>query len=127
MVATSGQPHDTAMRLHGGWLLLARSVWLALAVLSLSARFYAAYLVTAKFLSALVWLVTGAVIFWRKPDERMALFVSLTLVVGGGIAFGGSVDLGAAGSSAWTWVGVVLSFLGNTAIFTFCFVFPDGR
>ena len=35
MVATSGQPHDPALRLHGGWLLLARSAWLALAVLSL--------------------------------------------------------------------------------------------
>src|SRR5919202_2532984 len=80
-----------------------------LEALGLSARFYAAYLVTAKFISALVWLATGAVIFWRKLDDRMALFVSLTLVVGGGIAFGGSVDLGAPGSSAWAWVAVSLS------------------
>src|SRR5919199_95973 len=168
MVVTSGQPQDAGTRLRGGWLVLARSAWVALAVLSLvyfvatmpgefarlervcasatctgidltpaevreltglgtSARFYAAYLVTAKFISAMVWLATGTVIFWRKPDDRIALFVSLTLVVGGGIAFGGIVDPGAAGSSAWAWVAVVLSFLGNTAIFTFFFIFPDGR
>ena len=35
MVVASGQPQDAVTRLRGGWLVLARSAWLALAVLSL--------------------------------------------------------------------------------------------
>lgn len=51
--------------------------------IDLSPRFYAAYSTTALVVFAALHCMVGAAIFWRKPNERMALLVSLWLVVFG--------------------------------------------
>ena len=51
--------------------------------LGVSADFYATYLICISTASALVWIAVGAVIFWRRSDDRMALFASLCLITFG--------------------------------------------
>ncbi len=45
-----------------------------------SLDFYAAYVVIFQTSCALIWFLIGVVIFWRKSDNWMALFVALFLV-----------------------------------------------
>ena len=56
----------------------------ALANLPLSLSSYAAYFVTLEVVISLLPWGVGLLIFWRKSDEWMGLFVSLLLVIFGG-------------------------------------------
>src|SRR5260370_10947096 len=49
--------------------------------LGLSLDFYAWLTISANFLILLVYVLVGAVLFWRKSDDRLALLASLTLVL----------------------------------------------
>ena len=59
----------------------------ALHDLGLSLDFYATYLVGLDVMLAVVYVMVAAVIFWRKPDDRMALFVSFALLTFGFAGF----------------------------------------
>lgn len=119
--------HTTETRLHGFWLLVARSVWVTLALLSVGLFIastlvyyfglhglqagvyehlthttavvngysaivfhYAAFTGTIATLNialltalAPLWMAVGFVIFWRRSDDWVALFVALLLVLAG--------------------------------------------
>src|SRR5947209_340087 len=64
---------------------------------------------------------------WGKPNERMALFVALTLVTFGTMAFLGPHETFAGSSSVWRWLFVFVVFFGNTASILFFYLFHDGR
>lgn len=74
----------------------------------LSLEFYTLYNITFECLQVLIYVLVGVLIFWRKPTERMALFVSLTL-----IAFGVSLPPTTATYQAlaprWSWLLAVVS------------------
>ena len=59
---------------------------------------YAAYLAGLKILFVSVWLAVAIIIFWRKSNDRMALFASFTLMtfsIGFGLLdHGGATTLG---------------------------------
>jgi hypothetical protein len=55
----------------------------ALTLLHLSLSTYAAYFVTINVLVYLLYWGVGLLIFWRKSDEKMGLFVSWLLVLSG--------------------------------------------
>ncbi len=63
----------------------------ALHRLGLSLDTYAVYTLTLDVIASLVFLVVGAVIFWRKSDEWMGLFVSLVLVIFGSLGISDSL------------------------------------
>src|SRR5262249_9294424 len=44
---------------------------------------FALYFITATIIFASIWFVAGALIFWHKSDDPMALFVSLFVVTFG--------------------------------------------
>ncbi len=91
--------------------------------LGLSLDLYAAYML-ALFLAFM--FVSGAVavlIFWRKPDDWMALFVSLTLVIVGFAQFNSEEAV----APLWRVPVLFLGFLGFVAFVILCFLFPDGR
>jgi hypothetical protein len=101
--------------LRGGWLLLARAAWVAVAVatlgifvaavparctqlahpteavrtalaeIGLSAGTYAFYNVGLDTLFVSVFATIGIVIFWRRSDDAMALLVATMLVVWGAL------------------------------------------
>ena len=104
------EPHEPRLantRLRGRWLLLARVFWLVVALLSvgicsvallniyannqsvadaldfpeLASRFIAVYYVGINTVFAVVSVAIAAVIFWHRSDDRMALLVSIALLV----------------------------------------------
>jgi hypothetical protein len=97
-----------------------------LADLGLSVGFYAAYLLALGVLLALACFVVAAVIFWRRSNEPMALFVAMLLVLLGA-TFSGSI--GALGdlSPIWKWLGGVSNASSFAFVFLFFYLFPDGR
>src|SRR5436309_681369 len=58
-----------------------------LAAIGRSVDFFATYIIAGDVVFAVVACVVGGIIFWRKSDERMALFVALMLVTFGSLAF----------------------------------------
>ena len=167
--AVDAQPRgETDTRLRGRWLVLARVVWVGIAVLSLglviasipsyfaflhvlctgtlatcrnngqitpdylralqalglSLDSFATYLVALDIVFAVVYASIAAVIFWRKSDDRMAFFASLTLVT---FPAAFSTSELATLPSAWSLPGHFVIFLGNISIFLFFYLFPTGR
>jgi hypothetical protein len=92
----------------------------------LSAGFYAAYNVALGVVFALACFVAGATIFLRRPDDRMALMVSLMLVgLGSTFLVSPQVVL-----DAYPALGLPYRFvaLAGLALFTLVvYTFPDGR
>jgi hypothetical protein len=102
-------------------------VW-ALRNMGLSLRFYATSNVVIDKVFQLVWLAVGALIFWRRSDDRVALLTSLFLVTFGTV----TVDPTAADSlvssqPAW-WLPVrIVEIVGLVCSTLFFLLFPGGR
>ncbi len=163
-------------RLPGGWLFLARAVWLTmtaliiglnliavpafyataglvcaggptchngvqfstaiqltadqahqLAALGLSPGFAAAYQIALQLFCIVICTVLALLIFWRRSDDRMALFGSFTLVTFGGATFSIMTEVLAPRSLLWYLLVAFLYFLGQVCIVTFFLLFPSGR
>ena len=94
----------------------------------LSVRTYALLNVVVDKVFQLVWLVVGALIFWRRSDDRMALLVSAFLVSFGPVSVD-TTDAEALISSqpAW-WIPVrAVEIVGNVSAVLFFLLFPSGR
>ena len=117
---------DGHTNLCGRWLIIARVVWVLVAVLAIglsaatgpeqydglktvcieaecdadqltpgnvqdledlvfSVGVFAGLVSGFRTLNLLVWVAIGALIFWRRSDDRVALFTSVTLVAWGGL------------------------------------------
>lgn len=82
--------------------------------------------------ASLLWVSVGSILFWRtwrRPDEGMALFAALMLVLFG-IAFSpilSMISLLAEIHSPWRWLITIVQVLGYSSIACFLFLFPDGR
>jgi signal transduction histidine kinase len=97
-----------------------------LADAGLSIRFYATYHLVMEICFAAVCLTLAAVIFRRRSDERMALFVALLLVLLG-TTFWGTTDALSLYHPAGSWVSESLDAVGKMSLFLFFYLFPDGR
>src|SRR5215217_4741489 len=95
--------------------------------LGLSLDFYAAYTVGLNVIFAAVYGTVAAVIFWRKSDDRMALFVSVALLTFGTATFPGTINALATEHPAWWWPVAFLNFLGAASFGLFLYLFPDGQ
>ncbi len=105
------------------WRLAPQDVG-ALRDIGLSVGFYAGYSLAAEIISMLGFWMIGAVIFWRRSDDRLALFFSLMLVAFGAL---GVVDKSAAVHPALGQLGAFVVIFGYVSFFVSFFVFPDGR
>jgi hypothetical protein len=99
----------------------------ALEDLGLSPGFFAAYTVTMDVLFAAVCGTVAALIFWRKSDDRMALFVSLALLTFGTATFVFTLAALAAHHPVWEIPVFFVHFLGAASFGLFVYLFPDGR
>ncbi|MGH3146426.1 MAG: hypothetical protein ACRDTR_11565, partial [Rubrobacter sp.] len=97
-----------------------------LEAMGLSAGFFAGYLISVELMFAVTSFVVGVLIFWRKSDDRMALFLALVLVTLGGAALTQSPDALADEPAALRLMIIFVTFLGNTSIVLFFYLFPDG-
>jgi signal transduction histidine kinase len=99
----------------------------ALQDLGLPSGFYATYAVVLDVVFAAVYGGIAILIFWRKSQDRMALFASLALLLFGTVTFPDTTDLLAMEYRAWEVPGALLNFLGSASFGLFLYLFPDGR
>jgi hypothetical protein len=92
--------------------------------LGLSLDFYAASMVVLSIVLHFVYAATGALIFWRRSDDRMALFASFALVM---LPFGFATLTLQTLPPAWAWSIPILVFLANTCIMLCAYIFPSGQ
>jgi hypothetical protein len=102
----------------------------ALQRLGFSLDTYAVYTLTIDVIASLVFLTVGAVIFWRKSNEWMGLFVSLVMVIFG--SFGVSDSLAGTFITAQTPLAIELLIyplilLQWPALGVLLLTFPTGR
>jgi len=96
--------------------------------LGFSLDFYAAYLLSMVIILAAVWCTFGGLLFWRKSDNRMALFVALMFVL-----FGTTFASDIKGSellflpSVGDWLINLLESLALALLLVFFYLFPNGR
>ena len=69
----------------------------------------------------------AALIFWRRPDDRVAVFASLALLIFGTATFGFTLPALAADHPGLQTPVALLHFLGAACFGLFLYVFPDGR
>jgi len=93
--------------------------------LGLSVEFFAAYFISIEAAITLIPIAVGAIIFWRRPDDRMAFLVSLVLLMyWTGITFPYHLlEL----PRFWEVSSAVVVLVGTSTIFLFMYVFPDGH
>src|SRR5215208_1893108 len=100
----------------------------ALRDVGLSVSSYALLNVVLDKVYQLVWFAVGALIFWRRSDDLMALLVSAFLVSFGPV----TVDITDAealisSQPAW-WLPVLgVNIVGNVCVVLFFLLFPSGR
>jgi signal transduction histidine kinase len=109
-----------------GWQLSSASQR-GLPTLGVSLDTYAAYFTSLDLVFALVYSAVAAVIFWRRSDDRVALFASFALLTFGTATFPGAMSALTATNTAW-WLPVALvTFLGSASFSVFVYVLPDGN
>jgi hypothetical protein len=93
----------------------------------LSLGFYAGYLTALNAILVLVNSIVAVVIFWRKSDNQMGMFASLTLVLSG--ITNASTVLAQVGQQypALLFPMQFVTFLGGTCGYLLSYLFPDGR
>ena len=100
----------------------------ALGDAGLSLRSYAILNVVVDKVFQLVWFAVGALIFWRRSDDRMALLVSALLVTFGPVAVDPTAAYALISSQPAWWLPVrSVEIVGLVCSVLFFFLFPGGR
>src|SRR5215211_415999 len=98
-----------------------------LEALGVSIDFYATYLLSLSITSMMVWCAVGAVIFWRRSNDWMAIFTSLCLILFGTFTLD-NVPTYLAERYSTLWLPVqLMAIFGSASFLLFLFLFPDGR
>jgi signal transduction histidine kinase len=90
--------------------------------MGLSVQNYAIFYITLEVITRLFFFAAAFTIFWRKPHDWMALFVSLLLM-----SIGATPEDETTLPSLWYTVSVFLGSFGWTSIWILLYLFPDGR
>src|SRR5215211_9336218 len=94
----------------------------------LSLRTYALLNVVLDKVFQLVWFAVGALIFWRRSDDWMALLVSVFLVSFGPVAVDPTAAYTLISSQPAWWLPVrSVDIVGNVSPVLFFFLFPSGQ
>ena len=94
----------------------------------LSLRSYALLNVIVDKVFQLVWFAVGALIFWRRSDDRMALLVSVFLVAFGPVTIDSTAAYSLISSQPVWWLPVhSVEIVGQVCGVLFFLLFPSGR
>jgi hypothetical protein len=100
----------------------------ALREMGLSVRSYALFNVVVDKIFQLVWFAVGAIIFFRRSDDRIALLTSLFLVTFGTVSVIPTAAYTLISSQpAWSLPVRSVDIVGNVCGVLFFFLFPGGR
>jgi hypothetical protein len=97
---------------------------LALREIGLSVGFYATYMLATQVILMLGFWAIGAVIFWRKSSDWVALLFALMLVTFGASSI---VEPYTPTNGLLSLLGSCVALLGYALFYASFFVFPDGR
>jgi hypothetical protein len=96
--------------------------------LGISRSFYAAYQgVGVETFLTLICFVVAAVIFFRRSDDRMALFTSFMLLLFGGAGAAGTMRALAEVHPALWFPVHLLDYVSQVCVGVFFYLFPNGR
>jgi hypothetical protein len=97
--------------------------------LGLSPAFRAAWELALAVITTVIYTALAALIFWRRSDNRMALFCAYMLVLFGNAVVGGNLEEYGLGSVSPVLHALVagLATIGAVAFITYFFLFPSGR
>jgi signal transduction histidine kinase len=99
----------------------------ALSDLGLSPAFYSAGTVTMDIVFAAVYCTISALIVWRRPTDRVAVFASVALLLFATATFGFTFSALALAHPSLQIPVSALQFLGAACFGLLLYVFPDGR
>jgi serine phosphatase RsbU (regulator of sigma subunit) len=88
---------------------------------------YAIWFLVLDLVFALTNIAVAAIVFWRKSDDRMALFVSFTLLLFSGATLFGNGSVLTDLFPAWQAPMLLVSILSILCLSIFLCVFPNGR
>jgi hypothetical protein len=94
--------------------------------LGLKMGHYAIYTVFLAIVLALGYWLIGGILFWKRSDNRLVLYASMTFVTFGAMQ-ANTLYLLAEEYSVWDLPVEVVHFVGNASFFVLFCVFPDGR
>lgn len=92
----------------------------------ISLTFFSAYKTAMDFSVVFLFLIAGAVIFWFRSDDWMAIWISL-IIVTGGLTQGGAGQSLADAQPVWRIPFIILFTFTSVMVFISFFLFPDGR
>ena len=92
--------------------------------MGLPGTFVAWYFIVVDTFATVVYGVTGALIFWRRSDDRVALLVSFILLANG-LTLGPEIYFLVEANPALLPALVLLQLMGSLIVFAF--IFPNGR
>jgi signal transduction histidine kinase len=96
--------------------------------LGLSVSFYATFDATINAVFVSAWLAVGALIFWRRSDNRMALLAAFFLITFGPVTFGPMQAVETLTDHPTLWLPIRgVQFLGDVFVALFFYTFPNGR
>jgi hypothetical protein len=98
-----------------------------LLALGLTLDFYAAFAVGLSLLSTLAYLLVALVIFLRKPNDALAIFVSFALAIFGGATYPSFFDILSQANPLWWLPTRLLQYIGSVSILAFLYLFPSGE
>jgi signal transduction histidine kinase len=78
-------------------------------------------------LFAVIYTASAVIIFIRKPNDLLTIFVTIMLVTFGVATFSNEIQGLAIVYPQWSWLTKTIEMIGNCAIVAFFFVFPTGR
>jgi signal transduction histidine kinase len=99
----------------------------ALHAAGLSLGVYATYILVLNVVFTMVCVLVGALVFWRRSDDRLALLASLALLTFGVSSFTGALDPLALTHPVFRLPVAAVNFLGSATFILFLYVFPDAR
>ncbi len=99
----------------------------ALKISGISTDVFVLLYVLRKVIFVAVFVVVGILLFVRKSAEQFALFVSLTLIMFGTMAFINTNQFLSSYPQLIQWLGEFIQWAGTVTIGLFFYLFPDGR
>jgi hypothetical protein len=90
----------------------------------LSLDFYATAMVLSGLLFQMCYAATGVLIFWRRSEDRAALYASFAMMM---LPFAFADVTLQTLPAGWLWLIPVLTSFGNASLLSCAYVFPDGH
>jgi len=95
--------------------------------LEISAASYATYVIALDVIVVLVHIAIATFIFFRRPNDWIAMFVSITLVTNGSILPLAQLFEISGVNPLWLYLDRVVIFVGMVSSIILLYIFPDGR